>query len=135
MIEKDGISAYHGTVDFQFITTRNVIESVLPLDINDSEALNGDDIYIPIWEKKLEENHYWMLSTKEYLVHHMGNKIPDFIDELPWIEIKELKIIPEQKFSINKKNKIKKNIILESTRLRRIIKKIHLWTYRFLYER
>ena len=28
-----------------------------------------------------------MLSTEDYLVHHMGNRIPNLKDELPWLEL------------------------------------------------
>ena len=45
-----------------------------------------DPIYSPILEKKLDENGWWQLSTIDYLIHHMGNQIPDFEAELPWIK-------------------------------------------------
>ena len=63
----------------------------------------------------------------------MGNKIPNLKIELPWINLDELSIVPD---SIPKPKVLKrKNRLLNSTRLRRVVKKIHLWTYRFLYER
>ena len=95
--------------------------------------LRGAQIGPPTFQILTDKNGFWKLSTKDYLVHHMGNRIPDFSVELPWIDLTKLKILPKQKQkNIVKKNN--KNIILRSTRLRRLVKKIHLWTYKFLYE-
>ncbi len=134
LITKNGISAIFGSVDFQFLTSKSMINKVMPLPIDDIDNIRGDDIYIPSWEKKLNQAGCLMLSTEDYLVHHMGNQIPDFSKELPWVDLKTLKVLPEQ---VQKRERIEKtdNRILKSTRLRRIIKKIHLWTYKFLYEK
>ena len=132
-ITKNDVTAYYGSVDFQFITSREVIESVLPLPTHGND-LRGDDIYKPIWENELSKKGLMMLSTEDYLVHHMGNRIPNLKDELPWLELG----LESFKNEIDKtKNmKLKKgNRLLSSTRLRRLIKRIHHWTYDFLYEK
>jgi len=132
-VTKNDISAFMGSVDFQFITTKTVIKNVYHSDI-DIPDIRGDDIYIPIWEYKMQNSGYINLSTNEYLVHHMGNKIPDFSKELPWIDKDTLKVVPD---SIERSNftRRKTSRLLQSTRLRRMVKKIHLWTYNFLYEK
>jgi len=134
LIEKNKISAIMGSVDFQFTTTKTVINNIYQSDI-DIPDLRGDDIYIPIWEYKMQNSGYLMLSTNEYLVHHIGNKIPDFSKELPWLDLNTLSVVPTTIVPHTKNKTKKKNRILNSTRLRRIIKRIHLWTYRFLYEK
>ncbi len=74
---------------------------------------------------------FWKLSTKKYSVHHMENKIPNISIELPWYNKSNLKIITTSsaKSQINKR---KKGFILNSTRLRKLVKTLHLWTYKFL---
>jgi len=133
LIEEKKISAILGSVDFQFTTTKTVIKNVYQSDI-DIPDIRGDDIYIPIWEYKMQNSGYINLSTSEYLVHHMGNQIPDFSKELPWIDKNTLKVVPDP---IERSNFTRKKTsrLLQSTRLRRIVKKIHLWTYNFLYEK
>ena len=141
LITCDGISAFITAVDFQYITTKKAIDSIkdewndLQMNLIKSKVkyLRGAQIGPPTFQILTDKNGFWKLSTKDYLVHHMGNRLPDLSVELPWVDLTKLKILPNQK----QKNIIKrrsKNIILRSTRLRRIVKKIHLWTYKFLYE-
>lgn len=77
---------------------------------------------------------FWKLSTKKYLVRHLGNKIPYISIELPWYNKSNLKIITISSAK-SQMNKRKKGFILNSTRLRKLIKDLHFWTYKFLYER
>mgnify|MGYP003988457095 CR=1 FL=1 len=133
-LTKNKISAILGSVDFQFITSNSVINDVIRKKLSDISELRGDDIYIPIWEKRLRDADYKMFSTEDYLVHHMGNKIPCFEKELPWIDLNTLNVLPTRTTHSQIKSN-RKGRFLQSTRLRRLIKKIHLWTYRFLYER
>ena len=77
---------------------------------------------------------FWKLSIKKYLMYHMVNKIPNISIELPWYNKSNLKIITTS--SANSQiNKRKKGFILNSTRLRKLVKALHLWIYKFLYER
>ena len=132
-ITKNDVTAYYGSVDFQFLTSRKVIESVLPLPTV-YNGLRGDDIYKPIWESELAKKGFIMLSTEDYLVHHIGNTIPNLNDELPWLELKVEGLTNNDNETKNLKLK-KENRLLRSTRLRRLIKRIHHWTYDFLYEK
>lgn len=133
LIKRNDVEAFLISVDFQFITKKEIISKILPIELEDGDKIREDQIYRPIFEKKLDDLNYWRVSTPTYNVHHMGNKIPNLKIELPWINLDELSIVPD---SIPKPKVLKrKNRLLNSTRLRRVVKKIHLWTYRFLYER
>ena len=107
---------------------KDAVQEVLPLAIARNEDYY-DPIYSPILEKKLDENCWWQLSTMDYLIHHMGNQIPDFEAELPWVN----------KFDFNSYNNIElfkqksKKIAIQSTFIRKIIKKVHTWSYQKLY--
>ena len=105
---------------------------MLPLPTHGND-LRGDDIYKPIWENELSKKGFIMLSTEDYLVHHMGNRIPNLKDELPWLDLEWESFINEIDKTKNMKLK-KGNRLLRSTRFRRLIKRIHHWTYDFLYE-
>jgi len=133
LIKRNDVEAFLISVDFQFITKKEIISKILPIELEDGEEIREDQIYRPIFEKKLDDLNFWRVSTPTYNVHHMGNKIPNLEMELPWINLSELSLVPN---SMSKTKIIKrKNRLLNSTRLRKVIKKIHLWTYRFLYER
>ncbi len=142
LISHEGVSAYISAVDFQFITTKNVIRSIISeweglsikLRNSDDKHSRGSQIHPPTFQILTNDKGFWKLSTKKYLVHHMGNKVPNFSVELPWCNQSDLKIIP----TLNIKSQIKKRkkgFILNSTRLRKFVKVLHLWSYEFLYER
>jgi len=142
LISHEGVSAYISAVDFQFITTKNVIESIMSeweelsykLRNSENKHTRGSQIHPPTFQILTNDKGFWKLSTKKYLVHHMGNKIPNISIELPWYNKSDLKIITTSsgKGQINKR---KKGFILNSTRLRKLVKALHLWSYKFLYER
>ena len=127
MIKKDS-NALLSTADFQFTIKKNAVKDVLPLVITRDEDYY-DPIYSPILEKKLDENGWWQLSTIDYLIHHMGNQIPDFEAELPWI--KNLYSKPNDNIKLFKQKE--KKIAIKSTYIRKIIKRIHTWSYEKLY--
>ena len=128
LLIKKEINALLSTADFQFTIKKDAVKDVLPLVITSDEDYY-DPIYSPILEKKLDEYGWWQLSTMDYLIHHMGNQIPDFEAELPWVN----------NFDFNSYNNIElfkqksKKIAIQSTFIRKIIKKVHTWSYQKLY--
>ena len=83
-LKRGNIQAYLSGADFQFTIRRDAINDVLPLTIENSQDYY-DPIYSPILEKKLDRVGWWQLSTKEYLIHHMGNEIPNINKEIHWM--------------------------------------------------
>lgn len=128
-LTRSGVSAFLSAQDFQFLTRREVIERVLPLQVVD-DSLNYDPIYSPVFEAKVDQAGYWRLSTADYLVHHMGNSIPDLRQELA-------EIAPGLELSggVSGSEKAKKTGGLwRSHWLRKILKRLHTWSYRKLFE-
>ena len=125
-LARGNIQAYLSGADFQFTIRKDAIKDVLPLTIENSQDY-FDPIYSPILEKKLDKMGWWQLSTKEYLIHHMGNEIPDINKELHWIKEGDYKKNKRQK------NRSKKKII-HNRILRHYLKKINNYLYRMLYE-
>jgi len=140
-ISKGGVNAYAVAVDFQFLTARSVLQEILPtwdehakaLSEKEEEYLKGDQISIPVLEYDLDQKGFWKLSTAEYLVHHMGNRVPNLHQELPWVEVDALNMQPQKKVAVSDNSKLI-SALFRSTRVRNLAKKIHLTTYRWLYE-
>jgi glycosyltransferase involved in cell wall biosynthesis len=129
-ITRDGISAYVSAQDFQFTTRREVIRQVLPLEVRRSEEYY-DPIYSPVFEAKADELGWWRLSTTKYLIHHMGNQVPDLQKELAGIvEISGgEKKPPAQKTSTRWKKRVTQIHIIRAA-----LKKIYAWAYSLLFE-
>jgi len=126
-----GTSAYLSAQDFQFLTTKDVIRQVLPLRVEEG-AEDYDPIYSPVFEAKIDRAGYWRLSTADYLVHHMGNSVPDLAEELK-------EIAPGLDFSekVAEKADSKTKLVCRfynSHRGRKMLKKIYTWSYRKLFE-
>lgn len=131
-ITRGGISAFVSAQDFQFLTRRAVIEKVLPLELNDQSEMY-DQVYSPIFEKKLEANGWWRLSTTDYLVHHMGNELPDMAEELK--EIAPGLDIPGGSLSVKTHRASSLwGRLMEIHRVRKWLKKIYTWSYNALFE-
>ena len=127
LIKKEA-NALLSTADFQFTIKKNAVKDVLPLVITRDEDYY-DPIYSPILEKKLDEYGWWQLSTMDYLIHHMGNQIPDFEAELPWVKNSDFNSYNNIELFKQKSKKI----AIQSTFIRKIIKKVHTWSYQKLY--
>ena len=128
LLIKKETNALLSTADFQFTIKKEAVQEVLPLAIARNEDYY-DPIYSPILEKKLDKNGWWQLSTVDYLIHHMGNQIPDFEAELPWIQNRYKKLSDIIKFQEKKSKKV----VIQSTIIRKFIKKVHTWSYEKLY--
>lgn len=127
-LTRSGVSAFLSAQDFQFLTRREVIERVLPLRADDEE-LNYDPIYSPVFEAKVDSAGFWRLSTADYLVHHLGNSVPNLQQELaeiaPGLSFSQAVAIPAQDK--------KKGGLWQRQWLRKILKRLHTWSYRKLF--
>ena len=128
-LTREGVSAFLSAQDFQFLTRREVIARVLPLSTDD-EDLNYDPIYSPVFEAKVDRAGYWRLSTVDYLAHHMGNSVPDLQTELA--EIAPGLSLPGTSLASAKVKK--KGGLWQSYWLRKVLKRLHTWSYRKLFE-
>jgi len=129
---RNGIRAYYSTADFQFTITRWAAQAVLPLQVEHPREY-FDPIYSPVLEIRLAQKGIWQLSTPEYLVHHMGNRVPDLRAELPWLDA-----IPDLETTSAPhpadKSTGKKNQILGNRLVRQALKRVNSLSYRLLYE-
>lgn len=128
-LTRSGVSAFLSAQDFQFLTRREVIERVLPLQVVD-DSLNYDPIYSPVFEMKVDQAGFWRLSTVDYLVHHMGNALPDLQTELA--EIAPGLSLPQAVLSPTKSRG--KGGLWGKRFVRKVLKRVHTWTYRKLFE-
>ena len=81
------------------------------------------------FRKELDENGWWQLSTIDYLIHHMGNQIQILKRNYHGSKI----YIPNQMIISNFFKQKEKKIAIKSTYIRKIIKRIHTWSYEKLY--
>jgi hypothetical protein len=128
-IRRNGVSAIASAQDFQYVITRKAINDVMA-KWNDYSDRFYDGIYTPIVEEILDDSGYWRLSTETYYIHHLGNSLPNH-DRLEEIFDRELTFIdgdPKKK----SKDRLKASVI-QSTRLRKILKKVNNMTYKLLY--
>ncbi len=126
-ITRDGISAYVCAQDFQFTTTREVINQVFPFEKTTKENYY-DPIYSPVFESEINKKGFWRLSTEKYLIHHIGNSFESLDYELSLIDNTHsannvLKEKLDPKFSIK-----------ERIRLNRYIRNILKFLYSKLYD-
>lgn len=128
-LSRCGVRAFLLAQDFQFLTRREVIERILPLR-SDEKAPSYDPIYSPVFEAKVDRAGFWRLSTADYLVHHMGNNVPDLQQELaeiaPGLSLSEVTPKP----ALDKKN----GGLWQSYWPRKVLKRLHTWSYRKLFE-
>ncbi|MDZ7831111.1 MAG: glycosyltransferase family A protein [Desulfobacterales bacterium] len=131
LVKRNSVGAFVSAADFQFLTTSKALRDVLPIN-NVRQEEYFDPIYSPVFEIRLNQKGYWRLSTVDYLVHHMGNKIPDLQSELFWLSSDSISC-QNKKFVPHKSNAwlayLKGNRFVRS-----LFKKLNLMTYRFLYE-
>lgn len=121
LVSRGSVSAYVSASHFQFTTTKEVLRRLFPTK---TIIPLGDDMF------EVEKIGRWRLSTTEYLVHHMGNKLPSLQDELEWLKIDHIihKDRPDQK-------SLYRNRILRSSFVRYILKRLNAFTYDLLYYR
>jgi len=142
-ISRGVIKAYLSGADFQFTITREALQKILPIylseipsiiTIDTSRNLQSDPIYTPILEERLLQANLWMLSTADYLVHHMGNSLPDLHTELDWLDFSLTSpYIKRQTELHHSMSPIMKRFV-RSRRIRRLLHNIHTYSYKLLYE-
>jgi len=131
-ITRGSASAYVSAQDFQFITRREIIRKALPLQVRNPDEYY-DPIYSPVFEAKLDELGYWRLSTTKYLIHHMGNRVPDLQTELAGIvspvihESRSVTAMDAGSSGLRKR-------LLASRPIRNLLKRIYTGAYRLLFE-
>lgn len=121
LLSKDGVDAYATASHFQFTTKKSILTQLFPAKIE--YPLAGDHQF----DVEMVNKGYWRLSTEHYLVHHMGNRVPDFQKELPWLKTQQ---------TYDTKIKLDKPKIdgwKGSPRIRNVLKKINVLTYELLY--
>ena len=140
LLSRGGVEAYLTGSDFQFTTRRDALQPVLPLNVKNPEVYN-DPIYSPVLEYRLDKNGRMGLSTRQYLVHHMGNRIPALKEELNWVDsvpadfsfLTQKRSAPAGPKSSSRSRWLTK--LLELKRVRDLLKKINTLTYRLLFEK
>ncbi|MGI6740044.1 MAG: glycosyltransferase family A protein [Brevefilum sp.] len=139
LIRKSGVDAFISGADFQFTMPKRVLQAILPFNY-EIFPVKGDAIYQGILEQNLAEKGYWQLSSTNYSVHHLGNQIPDFSKELPWLDPASFPsgVNPEIN-QLTSKNKINRerplsHRLISNRFTRKFLKKIYLYLYKILYE-
>lgn len=127
LLMKNETAALLSGADFQFVMTQKAARAVLPLRVEKEEEY-FDPIYSPVLEYRLDDAGFWQLSTPGYWVHHMGNHIPTFEKELPWLDIQPLLNVQLKDLEISVR-------IVQNRLVRRFLTVLHILTYRLLYGR
>lgn len=122
LLSKDGVEAYATASHFQFTTKKTILAQLFPAK---SEVPLGGDVQ---FEDEMVDRGYWRLSTTKYLVHHMGNRVPDFVSELPWLNPEIL--IHDNRLASKKTN----SQVISNKLVRKVLRKIHLLTYELLFD-
>lgn len=131
ILTRNGVSAVGSASHFQFTAFKNRLLEFMPFKV-ERALFSGDNVF----DTPMHRNKYLRLSTTKYLVHHMGNRIPSFEDEIPWI--RDLEIIqqvdqkPSQAGQLGL-TKYGANRFFQNKAIRNILKKINILSYRLLY--
>ena len=130
-VTRGGVSAYASAQDFQFTTTRRVLDAVGPLVLKDRSEY-FDPLYSPVFEARADEKGFWRLSTADYLAHHIGNRMPKNPAGRDWIFEEECAPAPAARAARPRAGL--RTRILQSPKVRRALKRVNTWTYSLLYE-
>ena len=121
LLSSKGVEAYSTASHFQFTTKKEIVSRIFP--VKSGLPLRNDTQF----DNEMVDLGYWRLSTKSYLAHHMGNKVPDLVEEIPWID-------PTTKIgSIESNEKESKPIPITHGFARKLLKKVNAITYELLY--
>jgi glycosyltransferase involved in cell wall biosynthesis len=132
-VTRDGVSAYVSAQDFQYTTTREAIDEVLPLKLKSPEEYY-DPLYSPAFEARLDELGFWRLSTVDYLVHHIGNTMPSSAEGADWVFEQDLLERGAHQEAVGHDMPYLKRKLLHNRYSRRLLKRINTLTYSLLYE-
>jgi glycosyltransferase involved in cell wall biosynthesis len=135
LLKRNNTKALLSGADFHFVITRKAVWAVLPLQVEKLEEYY-DPIYTPVLEHCLERAGFWQLSTTDYLVHHLGNHLPEFGKELSWAShINPSLSINGDRSSqmVNKDTFLRR--LMNTSMMRRYLNKLYTLSYRLLYEK
>jgi glycosyltransferase involved in cell wall biosynthesis len=125
MLTTNGVNAYATASHFQFITKKEVVDKIFPIQYS------GPFSDTQPFDKDMEDLGLWRLSTTEYLVHHMGNHIPDFAAEVPWLKINTE--VPNTASNEKTKRITARKRIWDNYYVRKMMKRILAKGYGLLY--
>lgn len=133
LISKNGVAAYVGAVHFQFLATKETLWSILPLPV--TRPVNTDEAEI---ERRIDRSGRWLLSTPQYLVHHMGNELPTadtgfdgLVELFPEMDFTELFTPTESPLRRSSTLSTRMmRILLRRARVKRALKRLNVLTYR-----
>ncbi len=132
LITRNGVSAYASAQDFQFTTTRKALDAIGPLVLRSSGEY-FDPVYSPAFEARADERGFWRLSTSDYLVHHIGNRMPSKGDGDDWI----FRGAPPRASAPTSAARGTgfTSRLLRSPRVRGVLKRVNAVSYSLLFER
>ncbi len=129
-LTRQDVPAYLAGADFQFTARTDLVRQFLPLTKNYTGE-TFDPIYSPVLETRFAAAGYEGFSTIEYLVHHMGNQLPDLPAELPWVN---WAAHPIARPTLAADRKKKPHWFWGRARVRRLLQRLNTAVYRLLYE-
>jgi glycosyltransferase involved in cell wall biosynthesis len=134
-LSKGGISAYVTASHFQFLTTRDALRRILPLE---PKVPVGDETCFDV---SLDEAGYWRLATTDYLVHHMGNTVlsaQNGYDGISWLRPEDLPIRSTVNDMPSSRNGIAWNplirYLLGRSRVKHLLRRLNIFSYKLLTE-
>lgn len=130
-LTRAGVEAYVSSSHFQFLGRSDVLKSYFPLP---STRVLGDDF---LFDERVDASKRWRLSTSDYLVHHMGNKVPNLAEELPWLDSPVSERLIEGRHESPRFSKVSHSRLVDrllgARPVRRLLKFLNTRTYRWLY--
>jgi len=125
LIERNGVRAYATASHFQFVTRHRVLDKIFP--VRAKLPLGGDLQF----DNEMVELGWWRLSTERYLVHHMGNRLPNLASEIPW----SFEPLPDRQRQASRPQATPNPGIRVGNRYARsLLKKVNTLTWRLLYD-
>lgn len=131
-------SAYIAGSHFQFLTRKSLLREIFPLPVT-TPVGSVDE---PKFDRGVNEQGGWRLSTVDYFVHHMGNRLPtaetDF-DGLSWLDTAALLAAAGAEADVNApaaptvENPLVRAALKRSF-VRRALRYLHRTTHRLLLE-
>lgn len=125
-LRRDETEAYVSASHLQFLARREVLARFFPMTprrpMGDVERLDDE----------IDKAGYWRLSTVDYLIHHMGNRLPELAAELPFFASGAAGS-PPQPTSTRPARVAGWRRLLAKERVRRLLKRVHHKSYQLLY--
>ena len=123
-----GAEAFVSASHFQFTSRKKILSSLLPLP---TTIPLGDD---PVFDTQVDDGGHWRLCTTEYLVHHLGNRLPNLWRELPWANLDGL----DDRVSLDHRERRpvsagRSRRLANRVLIRRLLKWANRHTYEWLY--